>query len=145
MINSPAGNSLNSRCLISRTKVLSAVSETTIALKLCGKAIMQLLGENFSPNMRLPNIAPDCQEPARHSGLVPVVTAVPAVPSDWNLWNEWNDWNYPIRRACIGQRNRCTLRLEDKPWQRIMRPDLREAPPDRRQLQPSANKAKAPP
>ena len=38
MISSPAGKSLNARSLISRVKVFSAVSETTIALKVCGKA-----------------------------------------------------------------------------------------------------------
>src|SRR5262245_57978730 len=39
MISSPPGSSLNARCRISRTKVFSFVSETNIALKLCGNAM----------------------------------------------------------------------------------------------------------
>ena len=39
MISSPAGKSLSARSRISRTKVFSAVSETTIALNVCGKAM----------------------------------------------------------------------------------------------------------
>src|SRR5678816_2144361 len=60
MISSPAGKSLRARSPISRGKVFSAVSETTMALNFCGNGMLKLLAENFF-FPAVPNVEANCQ------------------------------------------------------------------------------------
>src|SRR4030095_7615197 len=65
MISSPAGKSPSARSRTSRKKVFSALSETTIALNVCGKAMRSLLISDKFFSQAVPNVEANCQEPQK--------------------------------------------------------------------------------